>query len=646
VCNYHGATGDGAGLPDTLVKMSGPIALPNIPGLERLRAMTSGHPDIRIAVLDGPVDPVAIAGRIEPAGAKEHGTLVASIISGARDGGVKGVAPGCTLIPITVFDGETASGCSQDRLAGAIDLALECGANVINISAAQQADALSLSTALAGAIGRAAKADAIIVASTGNHGCACDTIPASAPGVLAVGALDAGGAPLVGSNWGPAHRTQGLLAPGLDVAGACVGGGVCRGTGTSFATAVTSGVAGLLLSLERSLGFQPSGARARRVLLAASDRAIPPEAERLSKYLAGRLDLTTAVDVLLSELATSEQQGAMVETAEQTTVAEAPAGAIGLLEPAGQKIEVMEPLASGAGAITLADCGCGCGGAAKAKTPQLVYAIGRLGVSFTSMARRDAIWRSINARHPAGEGGVTPEIDLRPISNAALRDLLRDEPWQAQAVVWVLSRTEVPMYAIVASGAFAESVYRWMVEQWSDPAVEFISLPGVIAGQMTLYDGMTVDVVVPDMRGMYSWSTRKYVEALVAGMPKPSAAKKAGAAGASDGDRVGRFLSKLYYRIRNRGITAEERALNAAATNAFNLSDVVVSAGSEGLALRDISVEKSPFNRPGGQYYDVLLTFFSPDDRLGKAPLVARFTIDVSDTVPVLVGEPVQWYEY
>jgi hypothetical protein len=50
----------------------------------------------------------------------------------------------------------------------------------------------------------------------------------------------------------------------------------------------------------------------------------------------------------------------------------------------------------------------------------------------------------------------TPEIDLKPIDNASLKALLEREPYQAKSVVWTLSRTEVPMYAIVPSGAFAE----------------------------------------------------------------------------------------------------------------------------------------------------------------------------------------------
>ncbi len=628
--------------------------LPAVPGLDRLRAMTLGRSGVRVAVLDGPVDETTVSGAILPSGPSGHGTLVSSIIVGSRDGSAPGVAPGCTLLPIAVFRDDPSGGCSQLEMAQAIERAVNLGAHVVNVSAAQQSDALSLSTPLSAAIQRAVAADVLVVAATGNQGCACDAIPASAAGVLAVGAHGPDGEPLSTSNWGAGHRSQGLLAPGLQVAGACVGGGVCRGTGTSYATAVATGVAALLMSLQLERGHAPSGALTRRVLLRCADRSTPADAETVSKYLAGRLDVTKAAELLEAELANTETEGGVVESLADPVQLHAASDAAPEPDAPAQlsaPSQTVEP-------PTIVPAGCGCGGGhgeckcgggggcscgGKPKAPQLVYAIGRLGVSFVSLARRDAIWRSINAAEPAGDSGRTPEIDLRPISNASLAGLFQREPWQAQAVVWTLSRSDVPMYAIVPTGAFADRILQWMVEQWSDPQVEFISLPGVVAGQMQLYDGMTVDVVVPDMRGMYSWNSARYTDALVGALPKVEGQKRGAA---PDAERIRRFLSKIYYRIRNRGLSPEERALNAAATNAFNLSEVVVTAGTEGLAFRDVSVEKSPFNRPGGQYYDVLLTFFSPTDRLGRAPLVARFTIDVSDVVPVLVGEPVQWYEY
>ena len=198
------------------------------------------------------------------------------------------------------------------------------------------------------------------------------------------------------------------------------------------------------------------------------------------------------------------------------------------------------------------------------------------------------------------------------------------------------------MYAIVPSGAFAAETYKWLVDEWEDADVEYASIPGVLAGQVALYDGLIVDAVVPDLRGMFSWETKRYVKAL-------RDARKRAECDLSDTKlerEIERFFGKVYFSIRNRGLSPEERAINAAATNAFNVSPVIEEAGEEGLTLKDITVERSPLNRPGSDYYDVLLKFFDPQNRDKRAPLLARFTIDVSDTVPVMIGDPVLWHEY
>jgi cyanobactin maturation PatA/PatG family protease len=562
---------------------------------------------------------------------------------------VPGLAPGCTVLSVPIF--EDAPGrpavCTQEELAAGIHGALDRHANVINISAAQQADLLSLSRDLGGALEEAAARDVLVVAAAGNHGCACDTIPASVPGVLAVGAHDDTGAPLISSNWGPQQRAQGLTAPGAAIPGACVGGGLCRASGTSFATAAVSGVAALLMSIDKDRGIAPSGQRVRRALLASCAPPSPEHVVMASAQLSGRLDVARAVDHLLGTSASASPGESMVTMSsaiqdglrQPGTNASRPAGAtVAEAEAPPRPMDTIAPPARG---LVPADCGCGCGGdggectckGGKAGRPQLVYAIGRLGVSFVSQARRDSIWRTVN-------GGV--DGDLKPITDAALRDLFKKQPFQAQSVVWTLSRTEVPMYVIVPTGAFAAETYKWLAEEWSDKEVEFVSIPGVLAGQVALYDGQIVDAVVPDLRGMLSWQTKIYVKALT------DATKKAqsGASAERIHREVGRFLSKIYFSVRNRGQTPEERALNAAATNAFNISPVIVEAAEEGMALRDIAVERSPLNRPGSEYLDVLITFFDPQKRAERAPLRARFTIDVSDTVPVMIGEPVTWNEY
>jgi hypothetical protein len=600
-----------------------------LPGLELLWSITRGRPDVRIAVLDGPLDTSVL----QPASAHEpivrHGTHVHSIISGARD--VPGIAAGCEVFSIPVF-GESPQAaratCTQQQLAAGIHAALARAANIINISAAQQGDLLSLSLELNEALQEAVARDVLVVAATGNEGCTCDSIPASVPSILAVGAHDVDGAPLLMSNAGIGHRNHGILAPGANIPGACAGGGLCRASGTSYATAIVSGVAGLLMSADAARGRSPSGVRTRQLLLSTATGPDDEENEDASAYLAGRLNVGAAVSRILQGT-----EGTMTEAMPGESVQPALLEQVTLM---GEAVPAGMAAASEAAGIVPAGCGGG-GGAggctcdAAAKKPQLVYAIGRLGINFISQARRDSIWRTVNGNM---------EGDLKPISDQALADLFKKQPFQAQSVVWTLSRTEVPMYAIVPNGAYAAETYRWLVEEWSDANVEFASIPGVLAGQATLYDGQTVDVLVPDLRGMYSWETKKYVKALSDERKKAKPSLTAAAIAVE----MNRFLGKIYFR--NRGVSPEERALNAAATNAFNFSPIIVEIGQEGMTLRDIAIERSPLNRAGSDYYDVLLTFFDPNDRLGRAPLRARFTIDVSDTVPVMIGDPVTWHEY
>lgn len=620
-----------------------------LPGLERLWSITKGHPGVRIAVLDGAVDASAVAcAQAGQSGASEHGTLVHSIISGSCDAVIPGLAPNCTVISLPIFaeaDGKQV--CTQGDLAQGVRKAIATRANVINVSASQQADLLALSSDLSSALQQALADDILVVAAAGNQGCACDTIPASVGGVLAVGAHGDDGEPLVLSNWGPNQRTQGLTAPGSFVPGACVGGGLCRATGTSFAAATVTGIAGLLMSIDAQRGIMPSGSRTRKILLSSCTPPAHDQLEIAASHLSGRLDVSRATDLVLGSPAVKRGRN----SGEEDLIANAqpemdgdrrrpPRLAAGTeLGSAGTPLEgCPQPAAAGA-ALVPADCGCGGGHGAPCtckdgpKQAQLVYAIGRLGVSFISQARRDAIWRTVNGKS---------EGDLKPISNAGLLELFKKQPFQAQSVVWTLSRTEVPMYAIVPGGAYAAETYKWLVEEWSDAAVEFVSIPGVLAGQTALYDGNVVDIVVPDLRGMFSWETKRYVKALKEARKKV----ESGIGDAKIDHEINRFLGKLYFSIRNRGLLPEERALNAAATNAFNFSPVIIEAGEDGLTLKDIGVERSPLNRPGSDYFDVLLTFFDPNDRLGRAPLRARFTIDVSDTVPVMIGDPVLWNEY
>jgi hypothetical protein len=103
------------------------------------------------------------------------------------------------------------------------------------------------------------------------------------------------------------------------------------------------------------------------------------------------------------------------------------------------------------------------------------------------------------------------------------------------------------------------------------------------------------------------------------------------------------FLERIYFEVRNLGQTPQERALNFAATNAFNLERVFESAASRRLQLDEIGIDRSPICRPDSECWDVRLIFFDPNNALGAARTAYRFTVDVSDVVPVLVGRVRSW---
>ncbi|HXQ73399.1 MAG TPA: hypothetical protein VN844_23055, partial [Pyrinomonadaceae bacterium] len=62
--------------------------------------------------------------------------------------------------------------------------------------------------------------------------------------------------------------------------------------------------------------------------------------------------------------------------------------------------------------------------------------------------------------------------------------------------------------------------------------------------------------------------------------------------------------------------------------------------------LDSITTEKSPICRPDSDCWDVKLTFFNPARRLDQAREIYRLTIDVSDVVPVTVGQVRRWQVY
>jgi cyanobactin maturation PatA/PatG family protease len=266
--------------------------------------------------------------------------------------------------------------------------------------------------------------------------------------------------------------------------------------------------------------------------------------------------------------------------------------------------------------------GCGCG--AK-KGPTLGYVIGQIGFDLVSEARRDSLRQSGKFDDPDDPKKLVSGLDANPE--------------YAQSVYWTLNQEDTPIYAIMPGGPFAKETYARIREFYAEQIKnesEQVSIPGYIMGSLKLMNGQSVPMLVPELRGMRNWTTAALVKS--AGNALGAKADKAKVAA-----EVSNFLVRVYNDLRNLGVAPQERALNFAATNAFEAQAVFADAISLGLRLNGIEVVKSPICRPESDCWDVKLTFFDPLHRLERANEVYRYTVDVSDVVPVTIGKVRHW---
>jgi hypothetical protein len=621
------AHAQGSGLSSSLLAMA---------GLQDIWSQTQGDPRVCVAILDGPadlLDPSLRDANFQqldgPAPARcegpacEHGMQVARILFGWDDG----LAPLCRGVMVPIFeavDEQSLRACSQLDLARALTQAVLAGAHVINVSGGQLSPTGTAHPLLADVVRHCARAGVLIVAAAGNDGCECLHVPAALESVLAVGALDAVGEPLAFSNWGGPYQTQGILALGSEVASAL--------RGTSYATAVVSGVAALLLSLQVQRGqrLDPLGVRA--ALLAGA------KGRRRGRYLAGALDIRGALSILTRRHTMSEANE--VQASDLATngaaVEEAPASVPrSRLPDLTQSEESARPRVAPRPAEAK-PAGCGCGAA-----PQLVYVLGQVGYDFRSEARLDSL-----AQKMASQAGIHPPERGLAFDPRRMLAHLEKNPWDAAAIEWTLSLDGTALYAIRPVGPFGADSYlelRRFLKERLDEGVERVSVPGVMAGKATLLNGQSVPVIVPELRGMYSWTTAALVDAVAGPIAaEAGAAERDGHAQKREGVR--NFLARVYHELRNLGLTPQDRALNFAATNAFEMGQIYADAIRERMALDEIRVVPSPVGRPGSECWDVEVYFFYPERQVQTVRKVYRFTVDVSDSVPVTVGGTRAWF--
>ncbi|QEI40299.1 Thermophilic serine proteinase [Dolichospermum sp. UHCC 0315A] len=645
--------------------------------IHKLWNLTQGDSQICVAILDGLVDqshncfnaanltrlPTLIQGEATANGSMSgHGTHVASIIFGQHNSSeLRGIAPQCRGLIVPIF-GDNNRKLSQLDLARAIEQAVNAGAHIINVSAGQLTDNGEAEGWLDRAVQLCKDHNVLIVAAAGNDGCECLHVPASLPTVLAVGAMNDQGKPIDFSNWGESYQNQGILAPGENILGAKPGGGTQKLSGTSFATPIVSGVAALLLSLQVQRGETPDPAKVRAVLLETAIPCTDKDTDDISRCLLGKLNISGALayftgGTMSEELDTVETvdsiEAAGCGCAEITNSAEPEPNPEEFIPPeffpVVPAVTTSAPLtnSSNSQSTTMSNRTSNYITASQAPSDlaqvNLVYALGTLGYDFGSEARRDSFKQLMPG--VAIDGTAIP---ANPYDARQMVDYLGDNLSEAKSLIWTLNLELTPIYAIEPGGAFARDVYAILQQllsgqiqaEDSENYVERVSIPGILSGRsVKLFSGQVVPVIeVPNIRGMYGWKVNTLVQAAI----RTVQAQATEAQEESIRRTLGSFLSRIYYDLRNLGTTSQDRALNFASTNAFQAASTFAEAVATGMELDSITVEKSPFCRLDSDCWDVKLKFFDPENSR-RAKKLFRFTIDVSDIIPVTLGEVRSW---
>ncbi|QJB45409.1 S8 family peptidase [Dolichospermum flos-aquae] len=601
--------------------------------------------------------PPAIRQRIE---LSSHATHISSTILGQHGTPAPGIAPLCTAlnIPISFANDDFIS---PINLTHAINTAWQWGANIIHIAACHPTQTGVAPDLFARAVKQCQDNNMLIVAPGGNDKGECWCIPSLLPGVITVGAMRDDGQPFKFSNYGGEYQHKGVMANGENILGAQPGTEEpIRQKGTSCAAPIVTGISALLMSLQLQRGEQPNAEAVREAILNSAIPCNPEEVEEPERCLLGKLNIPGAFQLLTGEklephLQPLSYQGVQQPHPQPLSYEERGVGisrsqvlpgnatleALPLTIPSGRALETAFPVGDWEREIQRSEITQGVTPSAASK---LVYALGTIGYDFGNEARRDSFKQLMPAVNM--DGAIIP---ANPYDSRQMVDYLSVNPTEAKPLIWTLNQELTPIYALEPVSGFAADIYEILIlmlqgqiqPENSDDFVERVSIPARLTDRtVELFSGQVVPVIsLTNTRGMYGWKVNSLVDAalqtVITGETAPAqeiAMRKA----------LSSFLNRVYYDLQNLGQLAKDRALNFSVTNAFQAASSFSQAISTGMQLDSIEVEKSPFCRINSDCWDVKLKFFDPENGR-RAKKVFLFTIDVSDRIPVTLGQVRSW---
>ena len=277
-------------------------------GLVKLPALmdrTSGSPEVKIGLIDGPVavqHPDLAAESLHEipgnngamctqanSSACLHGTFVAGILFAKRNSRAPAICPSCTILVRPIFT-EAASGREQmpsatpQELAAAIIECIDAGARVINLSLALAYPSTKGEQELEEALDRSLRRSVIVVAAAGNQGTLGSSAITRHPWIIPVVACDVQGRPMNESNLGSSISRRGVRAPGDAITSLSPDGKSITVSGTSVAAPFVTGAIALLWSqFPAATAAQMKFAIARASLLRRAS-IVPPLLDAAAAY--------------------------------------------------------------------------------------------------------------------------------------------------------------------------------------------------------------------------------------------------------------------------------------------------------------------------------------------------------------------------
>lgn len=595
-----------------------------------------------------------------------HANHIISTICGQPDSPVEGIAPHATVINIPIAYGND-DFINPLNLSRAISTAIEQGVNIIHCAACHPTQSGLAHEFIDKAIRQAQDNNILVIAPGGNDKGECWCVPAVLDNVLTVGAMKDNGEPFKFSNFGGKYASQGILAPGENILGAQPSTDEpIRKKGTSCAAPIVTGTAALLMSLQLEKGMAPDAEAVRAALTNSAIPCNPEEVEEPERCLLGKINIAGAYKLLTGELLQDKEikaqsQGDVTES-EENLSPEAPITMVfnqpSISPPISpenrdkitispsqnqENLTIVETSKNPTETNNIVAHNRGSNPVTPSQRSHLVYALGTLGYDFGTEARRDTFKQFM----PSVTVGNT-EVPANPYDARQMVDYLQSDLSESKSLIWTLNLELTPIYAIKPVGAFAAEIYETMqymlagqlLPEHDPDYIERVSIPAILTDEtVKLFSGQIVPVIkVNSPRGMYGWKVNTLIESAL----ETVSAEREGVNDNTMRRCLTSFLNRVYYDMRNLGQIARDRALNFAATNAFQAVQTFSEAVARGMELDSIEVEKSPFCRYGSECWDVKLKFFDPENGR-RAKRVFRFTIDVSDSTPVTLGEVRSW---